>query len=488
MHYISFRNFYVVRIKAIDITQCGGLNGAIVSRDRPHFFAETSFLRFYNAHIRGKKMKSFQDMALAPELKVALNNLKFEKPTEIQAAVYEIALEGSDLMACAETGSGKTGAYSIPMVSKLVEDQKACALILAPTRELVHQISEFIRELISTTENLRVTSLVGGADIKKQLRALKNRPRIIVATPGRLIDHLKRQSLKLGHTELLVLDEGDRMLDMGFAPQLDQILKYLPKKRQTMLFSATLPPKVKQLAEAYTVKPKSISVGRASLPVAAIKQSIVQLKHKEKKDRILDELNERDGAIIVFSRTKHGTDALAKNLKSYGHQVDIIHGGRSQGQRNKAIQSFKQGRSRILCATDIAARGIDIPTVEHVINFDLPMSHEDYVHRIGRTARNGAKGEAVSFVTPDEHRSWQMIARIYKIPGVELQGVSSGGRSFDRSEAGGEKRPFRGKKKPAFFKKNFKSKESDGSSGGAPSGRRPSRGRPGGKRRPSPQA
>lgn len=426
-------------------------------------------------------MKRFQDMALAPELKAALHDLKFETPTEIQEAVYQTAFEGSDLMACAETGSGKTGAYSIPMVSKLIENPKSCALILAPTRELVHQIADFIRDLIKDTPDLRATSLVGGADIKKQLRALKKNPRIIVATPGRLIDHLKRQSLKLSRTELLVLDEGDRMLDMGFAPQLNQILKYLPQKRQTMLFTATLPEKVKKLAEAYTVNPKKISVGRASLPVAAIKQSIVQLKHKEKKDRILDELNQRDGAIIVFSKTKHGTDALAKNLKSFGHHVDIIHGGRSQGQRNKAIQSFKQGRSRILCATDIAARGIDIPQVEHVINFDLPMSHEDYVHRIGRTARNGAKGEAVSFVTPDEHRNWQMIARKYKIPGVELENANVRGGSDEK----GEKRPFRGKKKPKFFKKKFKSK--DGSeSKGASSGRRPSRGGSGGKRRSRP--
>ncbi|MCH2535460.1 MAG: DEAD/DEAH box helicase [Bdellovibrionales bacterium] len=426
-------------------------------------------------------MKRFQDMALAPELKAALHDLKFENPTEIQEAVYQTAFEGSDLMACAETGSGKTGAYSIPMVSKLIENPKASALILAPTRELVHQIADFIRDLIKDTPDLRATSLVGGADIKKQLRALKKNPRIIVATPGRLIDHLKRQSLKLSRTELLVLDEGDRMLDMGFAPQLNQILKYLPQKRQTMLFSATLPEKVKKLAEAYTVNPKKISVGRASLPVAAIKQSIVQLKHKDKKERILDELNQRDGAIIVFSKTKHGTDALAKNLKSFGHHVDIIHGGRSQGQRNKAIQSFKQGRSRILCATDIAARGIDIPQVEHVINFDLPMSHEDYVHRIGRTARNGAKGEAVSFVTPDEHRNWQMIARKYQIPGVELENANFRDGGDEKSE----KRPFRGKKKPKFFKKKFKSK--DGSeSKGASSGRRPSRGGSGGKRRSRP--
>lgn len=398
-------------------------------------------------------MNSFSQLPLATELQKALVTLKFSTPTEIQAEVIPVSLKGQDLIACAETGSGKTGAYGIPLVQKLLSDKSKQALILAPTRELVHQIGDFIRLLISASPGLSVASLVGGADMRKQIHALKRRPQIIVATPGRLIDHLKRRTLQLTQTQTLVLDEGDRMLDMGFSPQLDEILKYLPKERQTSLFTATLPERVKKLAEKYLVKPIKIQVGEGSLPVAAIQQSIVQLTHKEKDNRIIDELNQRQGSIIVFTRTKQRTDQLARHLQDYGFSVDLIHGGRSQGQRNRAIDNFKKGKSRILCATDVAARGIDIPKVEHVINFDLPMMDEDYVHRIGRTGRNGASGQAVSFVGPDEHRIWKTLIRKYKITGADLVGVSSSSsRDFGdrrRSGGGGGSRSF-AKKKPFF--------------------------------------
>jgi ATP-dependent RNA helicase DeaD len=370
-------------------------------------------------------MKTFQQMSLDSELQRALVSLNFTEPTKIQNAVIPIADQGFDLMACAETGSGKTAAYGIPLVSKLLNNPKAHALVLAPTRELAHQISEFFRDLTSHCPQIQVTSIVGGADMRRQLQTLKKRPRIIVATPGRLIDHLKRRSLNPIHTEVLILDEGDRMLDMGFAPQLDKILTYLPKKRQTSLFTATLSEKVQKLANKYLNQPKFIRIGQASQPVASITQAIVQVKHKEKDSQIINELNQRQGSVIVFTRTKQRTNVLARVLTKSGFAVDLIHGGRSQGQRNKAIQNFKMGRSRILCATDVASRGIDIPCVEHVINFDLPRLDEDYVHRIGRTARNGATGQALSFVMPDEHRIWQTLARKYKIKDVELKGGSS---------------------------------------------------------------
>ena len=366
-------------------------------------------------------MQSFQERPLAPQLQKALAALKFVRPTEVQAAVLPTVLEGKDLMACAETGSGKTGAYGIPTIENLLKNPGKNALILAPTRELAQQISDFLRHLTAYCDGFYVASLVGGVDIRKQLNALKRKPRLIVATPGRLTDHLKRRSVSLKNTSVLVLDEGDRMLDMGFAPQLDEILKYLPKERQSLLFTATLPEKVKKLASKYLTKPSSLNIGRTSLPVEAIKQSVVQVKAQEKDNRIVDELNQRQGSVIVFTRTKNRTDSLARTLLEYGFSVDLLHGGRTQGQRNKAIRNFKMGRSRILCATDVAARGIDVPQVEHVINFDLPMMDEDYVHRIGRTARNGAKGEALSFVTPSEHRTWQALARKYKIPNVELK-------------------------------------------------------------------
>lgn len=392
-------------------------------------------------------MKSFQEMPLPEELKKALSELKFNEPTEIQAKSIPFALEGRDLIACAETGSGKTGAYGIPMVANLMENPEKVGLILAPTRELAQQISEFLRQLTRHCGlRLGVTSLVGGADMRKQFQALKRKPRVIVATPGRLIDHLKRRSLHLKRCEILVLDEGDRMLDMGFAPQLNEILKHLPMKRQSSLFTATLPKKVEELATKYLFQPQKISVGRVSKPVSKIRQSVVQVTFKQKDERIIDELNQRSGSVIVFLKTQRRTDILAKTLTQYGFAVDLIHGGRTQGQRNRAIESFKSGKSRILCATDVAARGLDIPQVAHVINFDLPMMKEDYVHRLGRTARNGASGEAVSFVCPDENRAWMALVKKYQIPGADLaepQRAKKQGRRPSHNKKSQKKRSFR---------------------------------------------
>ena len=363
----------------------------------------------------------FEELGLAPEVLKALETLNFVRPTEIQSKVMPSAVLGEDLISCAETGSGKTAAYSLPIVKKIMENPDAMALIMAPTRELAQQIADFIRELTQFAEGIKVTSIVGGADIRKQLKNLKKNPQIIVGTPGRLTDHLKRRSLKLDKVKSLVLDEGDRMLDMGFAPQIDQILKYVPVDRQTLLFTATMPPKVKALASQYLMAPQFIQVGEISQPVKTVRQSVIQVKMKDKDDRVVDELNRREGSVIIFARTKRRTNILTKHLAEFGFKVDMIHGGRSQGQRNKAIKNFKEGESRILCATDVAARGIDVPQVQHVINFDLPMMKEDYVHRIGRTARNGAKGEAVSFVTPSEHKEWMSLVKQYKIQGVELK-------------------------------------------------------------------
>lgn len=401
-------------------------------------------------------MTSFQDMALPIELQKALKAMNFTTPTPIQAQTIPLATTGKDVIACAETGSGKTAAFAIPAVMKLIEDKQKHALILAPTRELAQQIADFCRDLIKYSDNISVTALIGGADMFKQLRSLKKNPRIIVATPGRLTDHLHRKSVNLNNTKILVLDEGDRMLDMGFAPQLDEILKFLPKEgRQTSLFTATLPMKVKKLAERYLSEPEQVNVGRVSLPVKAIHQTISEMTSKEKDDRLVDELNKREGSVIIFAKTQVRVDKLARTLDSFGFDVDLIHGGRTQGQRNRAIANFKNGRSRVLCATDVASRGIDIPSVGHVVNYDLPMMIEDYVHRIGRTARNGAKGEAVSFVTPDEARTWMMIAKKYEIEGCELKNPparGAGGRS-DRRRGGGRSAAGR----PGGFTGGFRS-------------------------------
>lgn len=387
-----------------------------------------------------QNMQTFSEMQFPEVLSLALNNIGFVDPTEIQKRAIPTIMEGRDLIACAETGSGKTGAYLIPMVKALMENPEAQGLVLAPTRELAIQISDFLKTLVPDEKAFHTTRLVGGQDIRKQFKSLQRKPRVIVATPGRLIDHLKRNTVQIHNVGFLVLDEGDRMIDMGFEPQLQQILKYLPEKRQTSFFTATMGEKVKNLAKKYLNKPVSLFLND-SRPVASIKQTVVQVEFKDKDECILHELNSRTGSVIVFLKTKHRTDLLTKYLSDYGLDVDLIHGGRTQGQRNKAINGFKKGKTRILCATDVAARGIDVPHVEHVINFDLPMQDEDYVHRIGRTARNGAEGEAISFVTPQEHWDWNRIVKKYDIPNCLLE-IKKGSRP-PRSREGG---PSRGRK------------------------------------------
>lgn len=356
-------------------------------------------------------MTSFKDLSLSELIQRALGDMKYSTPTEIQAKAIPVALAGRDVVGSAQTGTGKTAAFSIPLVETLLKHSTKRALILAPTRELVMQIDEVLRAITRHVPSLGRAVLIGGAPMGPQFRQLSKSPRIIIATPGRLMDHVRRRSLSLAATELLVLDEADRMLDMGFARQLDEIFKFLPKNRQTMLFSATYPQEVQKLISRYTREPARILVGPVSKPIEKIQQSMIETTMVDKKDTLLEELEVCAGSVLVFTRTKSRADAVSRHLKKSGFRVDRIHGDRTQRQRIDAIEGFKRGKFDVLVATDIAARGIDIPHIANVINYDLPMTVEDYVHRIGRTGRAGADGRAVSFVTPEDRRQWRAITK-----------------------------------------------------------------------------
>jgi ATP-dependent RNA helicase DeaD len=401
---------------------------------------------------------NFQDLNLPAPLQKALAAIKFDTPTPIQAAAIPIALQGKDLIGCAQTGTGKTAAFCIPLVARLLEKPNASALILAPTRELALQISEVLRKLtMPVQQQMKTVLLIGGTDMYRQFRDLKQNPSIIVATPGRLSDHLRRKSVNLSKTEILVLDEGDRMLDMGFEPQIIEILKFMKTERQTMLFSATMPKKVRALAERYLKNPESISVGEQSQPASKITHTIVQTTRGEKNDILLDQLNARQGSVLVFVNTQHGTTRVADYLLEYGFQVTLIHGGRSQGQRNTALTGFRSGKFRVMVATDVAARGLDIPHIAHVINYELPKLSEDYVHRIGRTARAGAVGEAVCLIANEDRGLWNRIARacnLETLPGGRTGGGS--GRSFGR---GRENSGFRSERPQRSERPRFQSED-----------------------------
>jgi len=312
----------------------------------------------------------------------------------------------------AQTGTGKTLAFSIPLINKLILDKNALALVTCPTRELATQVMSAIKDLISDKINIKTALLIGGESMQKQLRQLGKRTRLIVGTPGRINDHLKRKSLNLSATKYLVLDETDRMLDMGFAPQIEKILKFVPKDHQTLLFSATLPNDIVRISERYLTKPVRISVGSTTVPIAKIKQETLQVHKENKYNELIDQLLSRKGSILVFVKTKRNADRMVKRLKEEDHSADAIHGDLRQSKRDRVINAFRKGVKRILVATDVAARGLDIPLIQHVINYDLPQVPEDYVHRIGRTARAGSEGSALTFLTQNDRLMWNAICKL----------------------------------------------------------------------------
>ncbi len=356
-------------------------------------------------------MKNFSELNLPKQLEMALAAMKYETPTPIQALAIPKAMEGVDVIGCAQTGTGKTAAFAIPLIMSLLENPDKTALILAPTRELAAQILDVLRQLTQKLPLIRSVLLIGGEAMGPQRAALYRNPRIVAATPGRLADHLRQKNLVLSSVGFLVLDEADRMMDMGFAPQLNEIVRHIPADRQTMLFSATLPPDIMKLSNKYMKNPAKVSAGSHTKPAMKVVQTMVETTHPKKNDTLVSELEARQGSVLIFVRTKRQTDRIAKLLHTKGHRVTQIHGDRSQRQRFVALDGFKSGKYRILVATDVAARGLDVPDIAHVINYDMPQSAEDYVHRIGRTARAGKGGEALSIITPEDRGQWRMISR-----------------------------------------------------------------------------
>tara|TARA_B100001057_G_scaffold52030_1_gene46207 strand:- start:190 stop:1452 length:1263 start_codon:yes stop_codon:yes gene_type:complete len=404
-------------------------------------------------------MENFTSLKIENTLKHSLSKMNFLKPTPIQGLAIPVALEGKDILGTAQTGTGKTLAFSIPLVNKLILDKNAVALVMCPTRELATQVMEAIKSLISDRINIRTALLIGGESMQNQLRQLGKRSRIIVGTPGRINDHLKRKSLNLSATKYLVLDETDRMLDMGFTPQIEMVLKFVPKNHQTLLFSATLPQNIKRISEKYLDKPERITTGATSIPIAKIKQESIQVFRENKYDELIDQFLSRKGSILVFVKTKRGADKMVKRLKEEGHSADAIHGDLRQSKRDRVINSFRKGLKRILVATDVAARGLDIPLIQHVINYDLPQIPEDYVHRIGRTARAGSYGSALTFLTSDDRSMWNSINRLidpnFKTLSNDLSKNFKKGKRGKKSN--NKKRKFKSKKKS--FKKKFKNRK-----------------------------
>ncbi|MDG1739388.1 MAG: DEAD/DEAH box helicase [Paracoccaceae bacterium] len=399
-------------------------------------------------------MFDFDMLGLAPELNNNLKAIGFKEPTPIQNKAIPLALEGHDILGLAQTGTGKTLAFGLPLINMLLEaparpePKTTKALILAPTRELVNQIAEALKVLTGNTR-IRVTTVVGGQSINKQIGQLNKGTDILVATPGRLIDLMERGAIRLSEARYLVLDEADQMLDMGFIHALRQIAPKLGTPRQTMLFSATMPKQMEELSRAYLENPRRVQVAPPGKAADKITQSVHFMEKARKLWKLRDILEKNPEALtLVFSRTKHGAEKMKKGLVADGFNADSIHGNKSQGQRDRAIDAFRSGETTILVATDVAARGIDIPGVSFVINFDLPNVPDNYVHRIGRTARAGREGEAISFCSAEEVDLLLQIQKVMKMDIPVASGTcpeavkpaKNGGNRRGGNRGGGQRR------------------------------------------------
>ena len=364
----------------------------------------------------------FGGLGIAPALLAAIARLKFIEPTPIQRRSIPVGLEGKDMIAIAQTGTGKTLAFGIPMLQRLAK-LKGRGLVLLPTRELAQQVSESL-QAIGKSHGLRTAVLIGGAPEGQQKRSLQKNPRVIIATPGRLVDFIERKIIDLSDVEILVLDEADRMLDMGFAPQINKVIRTISPERQTMLFSATMPSEILGLAHEHMRLPINIEIAPSGTAAENVVQEVFFIEKQAKTQLLQVLLDQYQGPVLVFTRTKHGARKLARNLRKMDHSAAEIHSDRTQGQRRSALDGFKQGKYRVLVATDIAARGIDVVGIEVVVNYDLPNNTQDYVHRIGRTARAGMAGRAISFATFDQRKDVRDIERLIKT-GLSIRQVPS---------------------------------------------------------------
>jgi ATP-dependent RNA helicase RhlE len=367
----------------------------------------------------------FQGLGIAPEFLEILEKIKYTVPTPIQHQAIPVAVEGKDIVGIAQTGTGKTLAFGVPMLQRLFK-YGGLGLIVVPTRELAIQVDETIQK-IGRPLGVMTAVLIGGESIHRQTQALRRKPNVIIATPGRLLDHIEQKNVRLDPVKILVLDEADRMFDIGFAPQIKRICALVPKERQTMLFSATMPHEIMDLAKMYMALPVRIEVAPAGTAAERVEQEIFLIKKEERITLLQELLGQYKGTVLVFSRTKHGARKICIAINQMGHKAAEIHSNRSLGQRREALSGFKTGKYRILVATDIAARGIDVNNIQLVINFDLPDNTEDYVHRIGRTARAGKEGKAISFAMPDQKRDVRDIERLIR---KELPVIAKEGQKF----------------------------------------------------------
>lgn len=390
----------------------------------------------------------FSSLGVSEQFISILKKQNILTPTPIQRDTISTGLQGGDIVAVAPTGTGKTLAFLIPIVSNLVNSSRSNCLILVPTRELgIQIISEF--EKINKFEKQILSALIiGGEPQSKQIKQLSKRPQLIVGTPGRINDLLDQGKLLLHNFNQLILDETDRMLDMGFSIQIDRILKFLTGNRQTLLFSATFPDQIKKIANKYLNNPLNINLKNEIQLSVNLTQDLKRIDANDKYQVLNDELNERDGTILVFVKTKRSADKISNKLRKDKHNVDTIHGDLKQNKREKVIASYRKMKFRILVATDVASRGLDIPHIDHVINYDLPQCPEDFVHRIGRTARAGAKGKALTFIAPDDNYLWNKINKIVKLEKIDSIRTPKGKTKLNK-----KLNNKTSKKKPSWLKK-----------------------------------